>query len=322
MYDFLSIGEMLIDFTPQIVDNGKVTYVPNPGGAPANVACALAKLGTKAAFCGKVGDDAFGQLCISALSECGADTTFVALSEQPTSLACVHIDRDGDRSFTFYRNATADTQLNETDVAALPFAETGIFHFGTVSLSAEPSKSATLAAVARANKQKVIVSCDLNLRENLWGSKAEMMECINRDVLVPGLISILKVSTEELYAVTGEGDIAKAANALSEKCSIPVILVTEGKEGCSALINGKMYKKAAFAVDAVDTTGAGDCFLAGFLYCLLREKIGDLSLLTDEFAHGALRFANAMAAISTTRPGGIPSVPFLDEIYAMLKEKV
>lgn len=313
MLDFLGMGEILIDFSP----SGEAdTYKANPGGAPANVACAMAKLGCKSAFSGKIGNDAFGRLCKKALENAGVNTDFLFISKsEPTTLAFVCLDETGNRDFSFYREKTADVGLNADDAEKLSAADVKIFHFGSVSLTKEPSKSAVLTAVKNAKSSGAMISYDPNLRLPLWenakAAKSTILEAMP-------LADILKISEEEALFLFGESDFKKAAMEIQNKYGTKIILITRAAKGAYALINGKDYFSGAYDVKTIDTTGAGDCFLAGFLYCLLKsdKPIGSLS---DEEISNALDFANATGSLVTSKKGAIPAIPTLEEIHLCMK---
>ncbi len=313
MLDFLSIGEILIDFSP----SGEAdTYKANPGGAPANVACVMAKLGCKSAFSGKIGNDAFGKLCKKALENAGVLTEFLFVSSsEPTTLAFVCLDENGNRDFSFYREKTADVGLNAEDAKRLSDAKAKIFHFGSVSLTKEPSKSAVLTAAKNAKSSGAIISYDPNLRLPLWESSNSAKNTILEAL---PLADILKISEGEALFLFGETDFKKAARQIKEKYGTKIILITLAAKGAYAFVNDKDYFSPAYDVKTVDTTGAGDSFLAGFLYSLLKFD-RPANMLSDEEISHALDFANATGSLVTTKKGAIPAIPTLEEIHLCMK---
>jgi len=317
MYDFISIGEMLIDFTMvKSVESTGVLFEQNPGGAPANVACALSKLHRKTSFIGKVGNDQFGKFCKEALESCNVDSSNLVLSDMyATTLAFVHLSTKGDRSFSFYRKNLADVNLNPSDVNLDLLKQTKIFHFGSVSMTDEPSRTTTLECVKQAKKNGAIISYDPNLRTSLWES-IDTAKKIIMDALP--LADILKISEDEAEILFGERDCEKVAYKLSEKYNIPIVLVSKAQYGCVAVINSKTYTANAYDVATIDTTGSGDCFLAGFLHKLLDYNV-DISNLKDEQINYMLEYANAVGSLATTKKGAIPAIPSPEEIIWCMK---
>ncbi len=312
MFDFVSIGEMLIDFTPYGTDGGPTLYQPNPGGAPANVASVVAKLGLHSAFVGKVGNDVFGLSCKEALQNAGVCAEHLVLtSDYPTTLAFVTLLPGGNREFSFYRNhLTADVSLKKEDLSESSYKNTRIFHFGSVSLTEDPEKSTVLYAVEEAKKAGAIISYDPNLRLPLWKSADEAKKTI-LDTL--HYADILKLSEEEVEFLFGEVEDHQICKELSQRHGIKLILITKAADGCYAYVNGRDYHSYAYDLNTIDTTGAGDSFLAGVVYRLLQsgKDIGDLS---DGDVSEMLDFANALGSLVTTKKGAIPAIPTIEEI--------
>lgn len=315
MLDFLSVGEILIDFAP----SGEAdTYKANPGGAPANVACVLAKLGLSSAFSGKVGNDGFGRQCTAALKNAGVDTQYLFVSDsEPTTLAFVCLDEKGNRDFSFYRDRTADVCLNAADVERLKDCKPRIFHFGSVSLTQEPSRSAVLLAVENAKKSGALISYDPNLRLLLWKSPEEAKEAILQTL---SYADILKISEEEALFLFGESDCAKVCRLIEARFGTKAVIITRAAKGAHAYIGGKDYISYAYDLKTIDTTGAGDSFLAGFLYCLLKQE-KPLEALSDSVLDSALDFANAIGSLVTTKKGAIPAIPELEAVYRCMKDE-
>ncbi|MEG2597719.1 MAG: carbohydrate kinase [Oscillospiraceae bacterium] len=317
MFDFVSIGEMLIDFTPDEAKNsGTPLFRQNPGGAAANVACVLAKLGLSCAFSGKVGNDAFGESCKNALQSVGVCTNYLMLSADfPTTLAFVCLRSDGNRTFSFYRNSlTADVNLQIEELSPALY-QTRFFHFGSVSLTEEPLKSTVLHAVKQAKKHGAIITYDPNLRLSLWRSANEA-----RKTIIEALpaADILKLSEEEVVFLFGNLPEQEIARTLSKRYSLSMVLITKAEKGCYAYVNGKDYDAPAYHLQTIDTTGAGDSFLAGILFLLLQMK-KSITSLSDEEVEKMLDFANALGSLVTTKKGAIPAIPTLDEIDQCLQ---
>ncbi len=317
MFDFISIGEMLIDFTP-FGDNAVPVYQLNPGGAPANVACVMAKLGLKSCFIGKVGNDSFGLHCKKALDEVGCDSNYLILSgDHNTSLAFVTLSPDGDRSFSFYRNeTTADVNLNMGDIPTGILSKTKIFHYGSVSLTQEPSRSTTLEAVKQAKKAGCLISYDPNLRIPLWRSEEDAKRAILEAMPLADLVKISEEECNFLFPRDSEDDAAKK---LMDLYGLQMLIITKAKHGCVAYLNGNKFISLAYDVKTIDTTGAGDSFWAGILLSLLELKKPIADLSSDEISR-TLSFGNALGSLVTTKRGAIAAIPTRDEITRCMAE--
>jgi fructokinase len=303
------IGELLIDFVAleSGVTVGEASgFLKAPGGAPANVCVAVARLGLPAAFLGQVGDDPFGHHLADVLRSEGIDVRGLRFShEARTMLAFVSLRADGERSFSFYRNPSADMLMRPEDVATEVIDDKKIFHFGSITLIDEPSRSATLAAVEHARARGLLISYDPNLRMSLWRDAAAA-----KDGMLAGLAyaNILKVSEEELEFLTGGHDVTPLWHD-----DLRLIVVTRGADGSSAFTRSKRVDAVGYPVQAVDTTGAGDGFVAGLLAGVMQYGLQDVGKLSR-----MLRFANAVGAIATTRKGAIPALPLRGEVDAFL----
>jgi fructokinase len=231
MFDVTALGELLIDFTPAGDSRQEnLCFERNPGGAPANVLTAISKLGGKTAFIGKVGDDIFGHYLSQVLKDnniCTEGLKFSKLAK--TTLAFVQLNADGDRSFSFYRNPGADTTLEASEVNYPLIEQSRVFHFGSLTLTDEPSRSATISAVKHAKKSGCIISYDPNLRPALW---ADIGQAKTQILSLLQYADILKISEEELVFITGTNDLIKGSNELSDKYDIKLILITRGADGC------------------------------------------------------------------------------------------
>lgn len=314
MFDVLALGELLIDFTPALTsEHGVPLYACNPGGAPANVAVVVSRLGGRTAFIGKVGDDRFGDLLRKTLDTEGVCTDgLLTTGEVNTTIAFVTLDEQGDRSFVFYRNPGADVMLEKSDIDRNERLISGckVFHFGSVSLTDDPSRTATLYAARMAREHNAIVSYDPNFRPHLWS---------NRDVAVRWMLEglksadIVKVSYEEMELLTGEIDLDRGSGRIAE-LGAALVLVTLGAEGAYYRLGDLRGKVRTYDVRAVDTTGAGDAFLGAFLYCMRGRALGDVLAMSREEIESAVLFANAAGSLTTTRKGAIPALPTLHEI--------
>ncbi len=314
MLDVIACGELLIDF---VSTESGVTLAEAPafkkaaGGAPANVAVGVARLGYRAGFMGQVGDDDFGHFLADTLAEAGVDVRGLRFStEARTALAFVSLRKDGERSFMFYRHPSADMLWRPEDVDATYAAGTRIFHYGSISLIGEPSRSATLAALAHARRGGALISYDPNLRLALWPSaeaaRAGMLDGWKH-------ADLAKVSEEELEFLTGEADMAAAARMLWHD-RLKLLTVTRGAAGAVYFLADASGEVPGFKVDAVDTTGAGDGFVAGLLAGLLD---GGLQF-EREVVEAALRLGNAVGALTTTQRGAIPALPTRAAVEAFL----
>ncbi len=309
------LGELLIDFT----ENGKSSqgnplFEANPGGAPCNVLAMLAKLGHKTAFIGKVGNDFFGEQLRAAIKEAGIDDTGLCTDKRiHTTLAMVHTYPDGDRDFSFYRNPGADMMLNKTEIREDILKETGIFHFGTLSMTHEGVREATKAAIHIAEEAGAIISFDPNLRPPLWESLDEAREQVLYGL---GHCQILKISDNEIQWLTGEEDYTAGVNWILERYQIPLILVSMGKEGSRAYYNEMMVEVKPFLQEnTIETTGAGDTFCGCVLHYICEHGINGLK---EENLTEMLNFANAAASIITTRKGALRVMPEEKEIRSLL----
>ncbi len=308
MIDILCVGEILIDLTQSGVnDRGIPRFDANPGGAPANLAVAASRLGAKAAFVGKVGRDSFGASLRTCLEENGVDVSFLAVDpREHTTLAVVAVDKTGERHFSFYRDPSADVNLSKEDVSHLP--ESRFLHFGSVSLTADPARSATLFAVENAKRAGALISYDPNYRANLWPDEATAIQRMKQPL---PLVDILKVSDEELPLLTGTSD-PEAGTAMLAAQGIRLILVTLGPDGAFYRFGEKTGKVPGVPCKVADTNGAGDTFFGALLSRL--AKCESLDALTVSQLESDIAFANKAASLTTSRPGAIPAMPSLEEM--------
>ena len=314
-YDVVALGELLIDLTQNGLSvQGNPTLEANPGGAPCNVLALLSKLGHKTAFIGKVGCDGFGNQLKDALVETGISTEGLCWDEQVhTTLAVVHTLPGGDRDFSFYRNPGADMRLTREEVNMELIRQAKIFHFGTLSMTDEPVRSATYAAIAEAEKAGVLRSFDPNLRPPLWRTLEEAKEQV-----LFGLshCDILKISDNEIQWLTGLEDFDSGIRWIQDRFpEIRLILLSMGKEGSRAYSGETMVEVKSFRVNAIETTGAGDTFFGGILHHVL---MWGLRSYTQEELKEMLTFANGAAAIITTKKGALRVMPEQADILALL----
>ncbi|CAL1361941.1 unnamed protein product [Linum trigynum] len=303
----VSFGEMLIDFVPTVSGVSLAEapgFLKAPGGAPANVAIAVARLGGKAAFVGKLGDDEFGHMLAGILKENGVIGDGINFDKGArTALAFVTLKADGDREFMFYRNPSADMLLQPEELNLELIRSAKVFHYGSISLIVEPCRSAHLKAMQEAKDAGALLSYDPNLRLPLWPSAEEAREQI---LSIWDKAEIIKVSDVELEFLTGSDKIDDASALSLWHDNLKLLLVTLGEKGCRYYTKGFHGSVEAFHVKAVDTTGAGDSFVGA----LLTKIVDDQSVLEDEARlREVLKFANACGAITTTKKGAIPALP-------------
>ena len=307
-YDVIALGELLIDFTMNgQSEQGNNMFEACPGGAPCNVLALLNKMGKKTAFIGKVGKDQFGALLRDTITEAGIDASNLMVDENVnTTLAFVHTFPDGDREFSFYRNPGADMMLTADEVNPEVVKDTKVFHFGTLSMTHEGVREATKKAVETAKANGCLVSFDPNLRPPLWSSLDLAKEQMEYGF---GKCDILKISDKE--------DYDEGIAYLQETYNIPLILLTMGKDGSRAYYKGMRVERPGFSVKAIETTGAGDTFCGSSLNYLVDH---DFENLTEEQLGEMLTFANAAAALVTTKKGAIKAMPVKEEVLELIQK--
>lgn len=315
-YDVIALGELLIDFTMNgQSEQGNNMFEACPGGAPCNVLALLNKMGKKTAFIGKVGKDQFGALLRDTITEAGIDASNLMVDENVnTTLAFVHTFPDGDREFSFYRNPGADMMLTADEVNPEVVKDTKVFHFGTLSMTHEGVREATKKAVETAKANGCLVSFDPNLRPPLWSSLDLAKEQMEYGF---GKCDILKISDNEIQFVSGKEDYDEGIAYLQETYNIPLILLTMGKDGSRAYYKGMRVKRPGFSVKAIETTGAGDTFCGSSLNYLVDH---DFENLTEEQLGEMLTFANAAAALVTTKKGAIKAMPVKEEVLELIQK--
>jgi fructokinase len=311
MYDIIALGELLIDFTAcGFNEYGVRLFEQNPGGAPANVLCAAANLGLHAAIIGKVGKDMHGDYLREVLIQKGVDTSGLVSAEDVfTTLAFVELSESGERKFSFARKPGADSCLTWDEVDKSLLSACRVLHFGSISLTGEPSRKATIESVKAAKRAGAIISYDPNYREPLWESEAD---AFSRMASVLPLVDVIKISEEEAIPLTGAASPQEAAEFILEK-GVSCVVVTLGGNGAYAAVRGASVLVPAPSVPVVDTTGAGDAFCGGFLYKLCKsglrpENLGDASL------RNFVEFAVRVASHCVQKRGGIPAMPTIGEL--------
>ena len=316
MIDVVALGELLIDFATVGTDaDGYPTMAAHPGGAPANFLAALTKFGASTALVGKVGNDTFGKLLLSTLEKAGIETRGMVVTEDVfTTLAFVTLDEHGDRDFAFARKPGADTCLSFEEIDLSLIGEAKVFHFGTLSLTHEPARTATQRCVEYAKSKGKLITYDPNLRKPLWNDLEEA-----KAQLIWGLTQadVVKISDEEVEFIFGLG-VEEGAAYILENFGVKLVFVTCGADGCffkNAIAEGHVPSLSGISV--IDTTGAGDIFGGSAVWKLLQTgKTPDD--LTEPELRDIVSFACIAAGLSTTRPGGISSVPHHEEVIKAL----
>lgn len=315
MIDVTALGELLIDFTPAgRSEQGNPLFEQNPGGAPANVLTAVTRLGKRAALISAVGHDQFGRALTEVVNGLGIDSSGIQVTEDAfTTLAFVHLNEAGDRSFSFARRPGADQRIETGKIDHALLDGCRIFHFGSLSLSDEPSRCAALFAARYASEHGKLVSYDPNWRPALWDSAEQGIAGMKLGL---PYANILKLSEEELNLLSGTADLERGTEALF--CgAMKLIVVTRGPRGCFYRCGDRTDTCPTYDTKVVDTTGAGDVFWGALLCRLLDQPScleGDNQALAD-----ALDFANAAGALCAAGRGAIPSIPTNEQIAALQK---
>jgi fructokinase len=314
MADVVCFGDLLIDFVPTVTGRGLAdapAFVKAPGGAAANVAVGLVRLGASSAFIGKVGEDPFGHFLAGTLAAEGVDVGALRFETRArTALAFVSLREDGEREFLFYRHPSADMLFRPDEVDVGTIAAAKIFHFDSISLAAEQPRETVLHAASLAQEAGKLISYDVNLRLPLWQDAPTAQEMIREGA---GRATIVKLSDDELAFLTGSREPAALRGSLWHD-RLKLAVLTLGRHGCILLTAQNEQQVPSIQVNAVDTTGAGDGFVAGLLAGLL-----DQGTFPDEDALLEIcRFANAVGAITTTERGAIPALPTRAAVEACL----
>lgn len=319
MYDVTAIGELLIDFACIGSDSyGYPTMAAHPGGAPANFLAALQKFGARTALISKVGNDTFGKLLTGTLTDAGIDANGVIKCDDTfTTLAFVTFNHDGDREFSFARKPGADTKITFEELDLSIIEQSNILHFGTLSLTDEPAKTAVKKAVEYAKSLNKLITFDPNLRKPLWNSLDEA-----REQILWGLnkADVVKISDEEVEFIFGSIPFEAAAEKLLHDFNISLVFITLGKNGCLFANKNAMGKVPGLqGLNTIDTTGAGDIFGGSAVWKFLQTGKNAEELSENELRE-ITQFACVSAGLSTTKPGGISSIPSLGEVNIKVKE--
>lgn len=320
MKTLYSIGEVLIDFIPLqkgVALKDVISFERNPGGAPANVAAAVAKLGGVSSIISKVGQDAFGEFLADQLKAVGVRTDkLLKTGDANTALAFVSLREDGERDFSFYRNPSADLLFSENELEEEWFDEGDILHFCSVDLIESPMKYAHKKAIKQAQEKGCLISFDPNVRLPLWNDPATCRKTILEFLPEADLV---KIADEELAFVTGIEEEREAIASLFIG-RVKVVICTKASQGSVLYAGEDTYSSDGFSVQVQDTTGAGDAFIGAFLFQLLKNDLrcGQLEAYCQKHHDELLAFANACGALTTTGKGAIQSLPTYEEILELL----
>lgn len=298
------LGDAVVDLLPE----GPGRLMQCPGGAPANVAVGIARLQGNSGFIGRVGDDPFGHFMRQTLAAEQVNTEFmVADPAHRTSTVVVALDEEGERTFTFMVRPSADLFLEEAD---LPGFQPGEWlHCCSIALAAEPSRTTTFAAMQRMQATGGFVSFDPNIRHDLWQDPQTLRRCLEQALT---LADVVKLSEEELAFISDVPEMTRSMQLLAERYAIPLLLVTRGKDGVDACHQGRVHHYPTVPVVSVDTTGAGDAFVAGLLWGLAQHGLPESeSLLAMRLKHAQL-----CGALATTAKGAMTALPWLHQLQA------
>lgn len=309
MFDIVAVGELLIDFTPVKNEQGAF-FKENPGGAPCNMLTMAQKLGSRTAFIGKVGKDQFGIHLGNVLKAQNIDVSGLVYSEEyNTTLAFVHLDETGDRSFSFYRKGCADVMLEKSEVDYALLDKIRALHFGSLSFTNEPSRSTVLDMVRYAKEGGKLITYDPNYRPALWSSETSAVEGMRLGL---EYADIIKVSEEEALLLTGKADIQEAAQSLYGE-GIKLVCVTLGEKGSYYCHKNGQGTVKGYKSKVVDTTGAGDAFFGAAVHQILQRNCG-VDQLTVKDLEEIFSFSNAAASLCIENLGGIPSIPSKEDV--------
>lgn len=314
MFDICAMGEILVDAIAQA--DSSVHITANAGGAPANVLACASNLGLDTTFIAKAGDDYIGRWLKEVLEKAGIHTAGMVLDpDRNTTIAMVSLNAEGNRAFSFYRSGCADVSLSQEEIDIEMIDQSRVFHFGSVSLTEEPSRSATLFAAKYAKEHGVLVSYDPNLRKNLWSDEAEAHKYIMKGLQ---LCDVAKLADEECTFLYGDDDLPSIAHQmLKDFPNLKLLFVTCGADGSYAFTEDTEVYVPGFSVKAVDTTGAGDSFVGAALYQLICRDL-KLDGFTAEELEGIVRFCNGVGALTVQKYGAIPAMPAKAEVEVFL----
>jgi fructokinase len=317
--DIVCLGELLVDMFPAELGRRLVevsAFRPKPGGAPANVAVAAARLGAQSAFIGKVGDEAFGHHLAEVLRREGVDVRGMRFDKEArTGMAFIAMPDENTSEFVFYRNPGADMRLRVDELDRELLGKTRAFHFGSLSLGQEPSRSATMEAAKIARQEGALISFDVNYRPTLWSSPQEAGERIMPTI---PRVDLVKVNEVELDLLTGSGDLDAGSRALLD-LGPELCVVTLGPDGSYFQVAEGGEHVPAFKVQTVDATGCGDAFVAGLL-CQLVVGAEWRAQLSVPRMRDILRYANAVGALTALTQGVIPALPTAAQVEEFLRE--
>ena len=323
MKKVIAIGEALIDFIPHEKGralNNVENFLRVPGGAPLNVAAAVAKLGGKSQMLTKLGQDGFGDAILNEVKPLGVDVSRISRTKEAnTALAFVSLREDGERDFSFYRNPSADMLLSAEEICSEDFNERDILHFCSVSLIDAPIKKAHRRAIEIAKEKGCLISFDPNVRLPLWKQPEDCRKAILE--FLP-LSNIVKISDEELEFITGIKDEKEALDSLLTG-DVKVIIYTKGTNGAEFITKERVIFSPSFKVSAQDTTGAGDSFIGSLLYQVAEGEysLEELVTLSEEKVQEILTFSNATAALTVCKKGAIGALPLKEEVLAKISER-
>ena len=323
MKKVIAIGEALIDFIPHEKGralNNVENFLRVPGGAPLNVAAAVAKLGGKSQMLTKLGEDGFGDAILNEVKPLGVDVSRISRTKEAnTALAFVSLREDGERDFSFYRNPSADMLLSAEEICSEDFNERDILHFCSVSLIDAPIKEAHRRAIEIAKEKGCLISFDPNVRLPLWKQPEDCRKAILE--FLP-LSNIVKISDEELEFITGIKDEKEALDSLLTG-DVKVIIYTKGTNGAEFITKERVIFSPSFKVSAQDTTGAGDSFIGSLLYQVAEGEysLEELVTLSEEKVQEILTFSNATAALTVCKKGAIGALPLKEEVLAKISER-
>jgi fructokinase len=308
----ICLGEALVELVPQ--DNNNNLYEKSAGGASANVAVGLARLGIKSSFLGMVGDDKLGHFLRETLSNNGVNiSNFQMTKNAKTGVTLIDIDENGERSMEFIVSPSADTLLTAENIDEVFIEKNKIIHFSSVPLLNQDSAQAVMSAITIAKKHDLLVSFDPSLRLNLWNSREEALTAINS--VLPD-VDILKVSEEELFLITDEKEVVPAINKLADN-KIDLIAVTYGNKGSKLFIREGVAELDGLNVSVLDTAGSGDAYTAGLLYCV-NELLHGLDGLSVTATEHIGQFANVASALSTSAKGAMKALPTIEQVHRVL----
>lgn len=322
MSDVICMGELLVEHV-STAKNVSLAHSPGfikaPGGAPANVAVALQRLGLQAGFVGKVGNDPFGEYLRESLADTGVDTEFLFIDQAArTTAVYVAVWDDGRKDLCFYRNPGADMMLTADEIIESIFDGARCFHFGSISFIDEPSASAQRKALQIARDKGLMISYDPNYRPTLWPDEKTAATVI-QDYFQH--CHLAKISEEEWQVATGCEDLDAGIRAVMAK-GVELLVISRGENGAIATNGDYRIELPGLEVDVVETTGAGDGFLGAIIAELLpaREKAGSLAAVSEDRVRDALKKATAVGALTCKKPGAIPALPTLAETEAFMSE--